>query len=107
MLTNFLSREHILPTWKKKLNRAISLLSKIRHHTSQNLLKPIIYFSLFNSHLIYGCQIWGQEQSNEFKKIEKHQEKAIKIIEFLPNDAPITKTMKELKILKLKDSITL
>ena len=86
---------------KKKLNRAISLLSKICHHTSQNLLKPI-YFLLFNSHLIYGCQIWGQEQSNEFKKVEKHQEKAIKIIEFLPNDAPITKTMKELKILKLR-----
>ena len=47
----------------------------------------------------------GQEHSNEFKKIEKLQEKAIKIIKFLPNDAP--KTMKELKILKLKDFITL
>ena len=55
--------------------------------------------------MIYGCQIWGQEHSNKFKKIEKLQEKAIKIIKFLPNDAP--KTMKELKILKLKDFITL
>ena len=57
--------------------------------------------------MIYGCQIWGQEHSNEFKKIEKLQEKAIKIIKFLPNDAPMTKTMKELKILKLKDFLTL
>ena len=24
-------------------------------------------FSLFNSHLIYGCQIRGQEHSNELK----------------------------------------
>ena len=31
----------------------------------------------------------------------------MKIIKFLPNDAPVTKTMKELKILKLKDFITL
>ena len=41
---------------KKKVNRAIGILSKIYHHTSQNLLKSI-YLSLFNSHLIYGCQI--------------------------------------------------
>ena len=57
--------------------------------------------------MIYGCQIWGQEHSNEFKRIEKLQEKATEIIKFLPNDAPMTKTMKELKILKLKDFSTL
>ena len=57
--------------------------------------------------MIYGCQIWGQEHSNEFKKIEKLQEKAIKITKFLPNDAPVTKTMKELKTLKLEDFFTL
>ena len=57
--------------------------------------------------MIYGCKIWGQEHSHEFKKIEKLQEKAIRIIESLPNDVPITKLMKELKILKLKHLITL
>ena len=41
---------------KKKVNRAIGILSKIYHHTSQNHLKSI-YLSLFNSHLICGCQI--------------------------------------------------
>ena len=57
--------------------------------------------------MIYGCQIWCQEHSDELEKIEKLQEKAIKIIKFLPNNAPVTKTMKELKVLKLKDLITL
>ena len=71
---------------KKKLNQAFSLLSKIRHHTLKNLLKPL-YFSLFNSHLIYGCQIRGHEHSNKFKKIEKLLENAIKI-KFIPNNAP-------------------
>ena len=66
-----------------------------------------IYFLLFNSHLIHGCQIWGQEYSNEFKKIGILQEKAIRTIKFLPNDALITETMKESKILKLKDLTTL
>ena len=49
----------------------------------------------------------GQYQGNEFKKIELLQEKAIRIIRFLPNDAPVSKEMHELRILKLKDFITL
>ena len=35
------------------------------------------------------------------------QEKAIRIIKFLPNNAPVSKEMHKLKILKLKDFITL
>ena len=57
--------------------------------------------------MIYGCQTWGQEHGNDFKKIEKLWKESIKIIKFLPNDAPVTNTIKELKILKLKDHITL
>ena len=91
---------------KKKLNRAIGLLSKVRHFSSQDLLKTL-YYSLFNSHLIYECQLWGQYQGTEFKKIETLQEKAIRIIKFLPNNAPVSKEMHKLRILKLKDFITL
>ena len=59
---------------KKNLNQAISLLSKIGHNLSQNLLKSI-YFLLFNPHVIYGYQIWGQEHSNKFKKYENFKRK--------------------------------
>lgn len=38
---------------------------------------------------------------------KKLQEKAISTIKFLPDGAPITNQMKKLKILKLKDFITL
>ena len=91
---------------KKKLNRGIGRLSKIRHFTPKHLLKTL-YFSLFNSNLIYGCQIWGQDQNEEFKKIEKLQEKAIRIISFLPLNAPVEKQIYEMNILKLKDFIML
>ena len=40
---------------------------------------------------------------HEFKKIETLQEKAIRIIKFLPNNALVWKEMHKLKILKLKD----
>ena len=52
--------------------------------------------------------MWGQYQGTEFKKIiETLQEKAIRIINFLPNNAPVSKEMHKLRILKLKDFITL
>ena len=30
---------------------------------------------LFNSYLIYGCQVWGQYQGSEFKKKKKKRER--------------------------------
>ena len=80
---------------KKKLNCGIELLAKIRHFTPKQLLKTL-YFSLFNSNLIYGCQIWGQDQNEEFKKIEKLPEKAIRITNFLPLNTPVKKQMYEM-----------
>ena len=64
------------------------MLSKIRHYTPKSLLKTI-YFSLFNSHLIYACQIWGQSKTKLFQEIEKLQDKAICIISFLPKGASV------------------
>ena len=40
------------------------------------------------------------------KKIETLLEKAIRTIKFLPNNAPVSKEMHKLRILKLKDFIT-
>ena len=91
---------------KKKLNRGIGLLAKITHFTPTQLLKTF-HFSLFNSNLIYGWQISGQDQNEEFKKIEKLQEKSIRITNLLPLNAPFEKQMYEMNILKLKNFIML
>ena len=53
-----------------KLNQAVGLLSKIKHYTAKSLLRTI-YYALFNSHLIYACQIWGQSKPEPFNKIQK------------------------------------
>ena len=103
ILSEFLSWNTYYTLLKKKLNRAIGLLSKVQHFTSQHLLKTIYYFQ-FNSHLIYECQVWRQYQGTELKKkIEKLPEKANRTIKFLPNNAPVWKEMHKLRILKLKD----
>ena len=60
-LSNSITWEIHFKNVQTKLNRAIGLLFKIRHYTHYrhytSVLKTI-YFSLFNSHLIYACQIW-------------------------------------------------
>ena len=90
----------------KKLNRALGLLAKLRHYTAKFLLRGI-YYSLFNSHLIYACQVWGQKEreSDLLKKLGSLQDKAIRIINFLPNEEAVHNIYKEEKILKIKDYI--
>ena len=51
-----------------KLSRAVGLLSKIRHYTPESLLRTI-HYSLFNFHLMYACQTWGQSKTKLSNKI--------------------------------------
>ena len=86
-----------------KLNKAIGLLCKIRHYVPKFLLKTL-YFTIFYSHLIYACQIWGQN-INALNKIEALQDKAVRIINFRAYHAG--ELYKNDKILKISDYIKL
>ena len=86
---------------RKKLSCSISLLSKVRYYLPNYLLRAI-YHSIFNSHLIYACEIWGQNQKNYFKKLIHLQEKAIW---FQPQKSPSNCTFKHNKILKISDFV--
>ena len=69
-------------------------------------LLQIIYFSIFNFHLIYVCEIWGQNQNNlQFKKLTKLQNKALKVINFQSSDSPTGPLYQENKVLKISDFI--
>ena len=108
MLNENLTWDSHLHILIKKLSRAVGLLSKIRHYTPKFLLKTI-YYSLFNSHLIYGCQIWGQKDriSEALRKIGNLQDKALRIINFMQPNEPINEIYKKQYVLKLKDYIYL
>ena len=95
-----------MSTLEKKLSRATGLLAKIRHYVPKYLLRTI-YYSLFNSHIIYACEIWGQNQNNIlFRKISELQKKSLRLINFKCYDAPTDPLFKDNKILKLSDFIT-
>ena len=63
-------------TIKIKLNRTNGFLVKIRYHSDSRLLKTI-YSAIFETHLQYGCQPWGQTQTEVKDNIEKIQNKAL------------------------------
>ena len=57
---------------------------------------------------MHGCQTRGQDQHEEFKKIEKlPKKKAIRIINFFPLSVTVENQMYEMNIPKLKDLIKL
>ena len=94
-----------LTSLEKKLSRSIGLLSKIRHYVPKFLLKTI-YYSIFNSHLIYGCEIWGQNQNNVLvHRLQKLQEKAVCLINFETDTNVVGRLLKDSNILKLTDFI--
>jgi len=86
-----------------KLNRANAMLSKIRHYVDKKTLKSI-YYSIFQSHLIYSCLSWAQNLS-AIKRLVILQRKAIRLMEFLPRRSHTSKKFNEIGIIKFHDHI--
>ena len=88
-----------------RISRANGMLCKIRHLVNFETLK-MIYFGIFSSILMYGSQIWGQ-QNDVVKKLQVLQNKALRIINFEPPRASATPLFKQCEILKLSDNVNL
>ena len=104
-LDSILSGKYHCEQLSKKLRRANGMLSKVRHYVPKEELKSI-YHSIFSSHMIYGCQIWGQVSQN-VKNIQKLQDRAMRTIDFknkFTNPDPIYTSN---NILKLSDFVKL
>ena len=66
-------------------------------------LCKIIYFALFHSHLLYGLVVWESTFHKYMSKLERLQNKALKIIgDGTARESP-TPFYGQLKILKLTD----
>ena len=66
-----------------------------------------IYYAIFEPYLRYGCQLWGQAQTQVLQNIEKIQNKALRILNFKNPLKPVERIYKESKIFKLKDIVTM
>ena len=100
-----LSWSYQVNTMSTKLSRGIGMLSKIRHYVSKDTLCAI-YYAIFNSILVYGSHVWGQNFNRHIQRLEKLQNKAIRIINFANFRDSVSKLYKTSRILKLRDMIT-
>ena len=103
-LDSTLSDKYHCEILSNKLKRANGMLSMIRHYVPKEDLKSIY---LFSSHMVYGCQIWGQNRSSHVEKICKLQNRAMRIINFEDFHANTNPLYINNNILKLQDLIRL
>ena len=103
-LDKHLSWNSHLNQLKTKLSRGCGLLAKLCYYVNTTTLRSV-YFAIFDAHLRYGSQIWGQQKTGTIKQIEKLQDKAIRIINFKYKNDPTNPLYKSMKILKLNDVI--
>ena len=89
-----------------KLNRAAGMLAKVRHFVTKHTLRNI-YFGIFSSLLTYGSQVWGQFFNKHIFRIQRIQNKAIRIINFANYRDDPTLFYKNSNIIKLSDHIKL
>ena len=104
LMDQHLSWDQHLKMLKQKLSRANGLLAKVRYYLSPKLLRTL-YFSIFESHLRYGCQIWGQHSNHNLNDIANLQRKAIRTINFKSKYTPVEPLFKEAKIMTLNEII--
>ena len=88
-----------------KLSRAVGMLAKIRHYVNQKTLN-MIYHGIFSSLLLYCSQIWGQSNKS-LLKMEKLQNKALRIINFEHSRCSVNPLYNKCEVLKFSDSIKL
>ena len=93
--------EQIYPT-KLKLNCAIDILSKLCSYANVNTLR-IAYYSLFQSHLQYGIQLWDKKNQEIKEIMQKLQNRALRKINFEKFHHPIKRIYKDHIILKFAD----
>ena len=88
----------------KKLSRANGILSKLRYNAPFNTCLQV-YYAIFYSQLIYGCNVWGLTTDENLHKIEVLQRKCVRILKFAPFNSHTNQLFIDLKFLKVKDII--
>ena len=91
---------------KSKLSRSCGFIAKLRYCIKLDLPRTV-YFAIFDSIMRYALQVWDQNKNTTFKEIEKLQNKAIRIMCFKSKLEPTKPLSRDLKILKIRDLLTL
>lgn len=64
---------------RKRITSMMPLLYRIKNSLTETM-KKVIYNTLIESKLLYGIEIWGKAKSTEMEKIQKTQNKVIRLL---------------------------
>ena len=78
----------------------------MRHYVDTQTIRTL-YFSLFHSHMTYGCLTWGLTNKNELNRVSKLQKRAIRLMSFSTFYDHTSALFSQFEVLKIKDVITL
>ena len=105
LIDNHLNWNHHIDELCKKLSRANGILSKLRYDAPIKILTQV-YYSIFHSHLINGCNLWSLTPRDEnIQRIERLQKKCLRIMTFAPFGAPTHQIFQNLELIKVRDII--
>ena len=105
LIDNNLTWNYHINDLSKKLSQVNGILSKLRYNAPLEICIQV-YFALFYSKLIYGCNAWGITSEENIRSIEVLQRKCIRILTFSPYDSHVSnQTFIDLKFLKVRDVI--
>ena len=105
LIDKHLSWDYHINDLSKKLSRANGILSKLRYNAPVEVCIQV-YYALFYSTLIYGCNAWGLASKKNIETIEVLQRKCIRILTFSAFDSHIpNQTFIDLKFLKVREVI--
>ena len=103
-IDKYLTWDYHIQQLSKKLSRANGIISKLRHNAPiQTCLQ--LYYAIFYSHLIYGCNIWGLSTNENLNKIEVLQKKCLRLMTFSDFNSHTNNLFIDLKLLKVCDVI--
>ena len=85
-----------------KLARSIGILNKLRYTLPKSTLL-LLYYALIHPHFLYALPVWGSTFPSYLFKLQRLQNKAIRIISNRPLQDAITPYFHELDVLKISD----
>jgi hypothetical protein len=95
-----LTWKYHINTIKSKISRSLFALNRVKNILPHDILKSL-YFSLVQSHLIYGIQAWGS--TIHINKLETIQKRAIRIINNKVYNSHTEPLFRQNEILKVRD----
>ena len=103
-IDKYLSWNYHILQLSKKLSRGNGILLKRRHNAPIETCLQV-YYAIFYSHLIYGCNIWGFTTEEDLNKIEVLQKKCLRIMTFSAFNSHTNQLFIDIKLVKVRDII--